>query len=121
MQPAAPPPSPPPDLPKPPGTRDNGATADGRLGKAAGRAHHVPEPEEGSHPMAQTNHPSVPAQPLAAEPADTADSGFRPRLVAPPEPELPDLSAAGEEFGDELPPDRFLDRERSWLAFNERV
>ncbi|OIV36904.1 RNA degradosome polyphosphate kinase [Mangrovactinospora gilvigrisea] len=29
--------------------------------------------------------------------------------------------AEGEEAGEPLPADRFLDRERSWLAFNERV
>nr|WP_225848000.1 RNA degradosome polyphosphate kinase [Streptomyces sp. HPF1205] len=121
MQPAAPAPAPPPDLPESSGTRDNGATADGRLGKAAGRTPHVPEPEEGSNPMAQTNNPSVPAQSLPGEPGEP-DGVFRPRLVAPPaEPDLPDLSKAGEEFGEELPEGRFLDRERSWLAFNERV
>jgi polyphosphate kinase len=41
------------------------------------------------------------------------------------EPDEPDgpagLDAASEEFGEELPQGRFLDRERSWLAFNERV
>ncbi|WP_374204161.1 RNA degradosome polyphosphate kinase [Streptomyces sp. HPF1205] len=71
--------------------------------------------------MAQTNNPSVPAQSLPGEPGEP-DGVFRPRLVAPPaEPDLPDLSKAGEEFGEELPEGRFLDRERSWLAFNERV
>ena len=36
---------------------------------------------------------------------------------------LPDSRALAEfaEFDDELPANRFLDRERSWLAFNERV
>jgi polyphosphate kinase len=121
MQPAAPRPSPPPDLPKSSDTRDNGATAGGRSGMAAGRTYRVPEPEEGSHPMARTNHPDVPVQPAAGEAEQTPDGVFRPRLVAAPESGLPDLSAAGEEFGEELPAGRFLDRERSWLAFNERV
>ncbi|WP_435132614.1 RNA degradosome polyphosphate kinase [Actinacidiphila sp. bgisy144] len=82
--------------------------------------------------MAQTNHPNVPAQ--AAQPApsgtghtangtdfSTPDGTFRPRVVPDLDPEPPSLAAAGEEFGEELPQGRFLDRERSWLAFNERV
>lgn len=38
------------------------------------------------------------------------------------EPDLDaDLDAYDDKDGGELPPGRFLDRERSWLAFNERV
>ncbi|WP_328915136.1 MULTISPECIES: RNA degradosome polyphosphate kinase [unclassified Streptomyces] len=70
--------------------------------------------------MAQTNHPSVPSQPLLG-PGDSTDGTFRPRVVPDLEPEPPGLDAASEEFGEELPQGRFLDRERSWLAFNERV
>ncbi|WP_244501287.1 RNA degradosome polyphosphate kinase [Streptomyces sp. TP-A0874] len=50
-----------------------------------------------------------------------------PGTLAAAAPELdPDLDAdpdayEGDAEGSELPPDRFLDRERSWLAFNERV
>jgi polyphosphate kinase len=123
MQHPAPPPTPPPDLPKPPSARDNGPTAPGRPAQAAGRAFPVPEPEEGSQSMAQTNHPSVPAQPQQSGGAGTTDAfgTFRPRVVPDLEPEGAGLEAASEEFGDELPQGRFLDRERSWLAFNERV
>ena len=32
-----------------------------------------------------------------------------------------DIAAAGEQLGLPEPADRFLDRELSWLAFNERV
>ncbi len=82
--------------------------------------------------MAQTNHPNVPAQAAQAAPSSTGhtangtdfstpDGTFRPRVVPDLDPEPPSLAAAGEEFGEELPQGRFLDRERSWLAFNERV
>ncbi|WP_435177042.1 MULTISPECIES: RNA degradosome polyphosphate kinase [Streptomycetaceae] len=118
-------------MPEPAGTRDNGATAVGRRTGAADVAD-VPEPEEGAQPMAQTNHPNVPAQAAQAAPSSTGhtangtdfstpDGTFRPRVVPDLDPEPPSLAAAGEEFGEELPQGRFLDRERSWLAFNERV
>lgn len=83
----------------------------------------VPEPEEGSRTMAQTNQPSVPAQPPQGSGEGTTDvfGTFRPRVVPDLEPEPPGLDAASEEYGEELPQGRFLDRERSWLAFNERV
>jgi polyphosphate kinase len=85
----------------------------------------VPEPEEGSQIMAQTNHPSVPAQPAQPTAPGDRDSApeaaFRPRVVPDLLPDPPDFEAASEEFGEELPEGRFLDRERSWLAFNERV
>ena len=32
-----------------------------------------------------------------------------------------DASAAGEQYRADLPPDRYLDREQSWLQFNQRV
>ncbi|SEG88813.1 polyphosphate kinase [Actinacidiphila yanglinensis] len=84
--------------------------------------------------MAQTNHPNVPAQVSQAAQAGASSGGptangtfsspdgtFRPRVVPDLDPEPPGLAEAGEEFGEELPQGRFLDRERSWLAFNERV
>ncbi|BBA99166.1 putative polyphosphate kinase [Actinacidiphila reveromycinica] len=82
--------------------------------------------------MAQTNHPNVPAQTAQAAAGNgghasngtafsSPDGTFRPRVVPDLEPEPPGLAEAGEEFGEELPQGRFLDRERSWLAFNERV
>src|SRR5882757_6814912 len=121
MQPAAPSPPSPPDLPKPTGTRDNGATAERRPAGHAGRAFDVQEPEEGSHPMAQTNRPIVPAPPQSPESehvhehererehdrepvlgplygppnesfAETAlDGTFRPRVVPDLDADLPDF------------------------------
>ncbi|WP_314175023.1 RNA degradosome polyphosphate kinase [Streptomyces winkii] len=57
-------------------------------------------------------------------PADRSSGG----TVSDLDPDLdsdPDVFPAdalsGDASEDDLPPDRFLDRERSWLAFNERV
>ena len=105
MQPAARTPSHPPDLPEPTGSRDNGATAGNRLAQAAGPVNDVPDPEEGSHPMAQTNHPSVPVQPqqsLAGGSTSEPSATFRPRVVPDIDPEQPGLEAASEEFGAEF-------------------
>ncbi|WP_127360011.1 RNA degradosome polyphosphate kinase [Actinacidiphila soli] len=63
----------------------------------------------------------------AAAPSDAGDSAvaaYRPRAVPDLTPDLPDVPklevADGDDTG-ELPQGRFLDREQSWLAFNERV
>lgn len=42
-------------------------------------------------------------------------------MAAPPRPALAAVAASTEIAPPELPADRFLDRELSWLAFNERV
>src|SRR5690242_3129656 len=105
MQPGAPHMRKPPDLPEPPSARDNGATAGGRLTGGVGRAYDVPEPEEGSHIMAQTNHPSVPVPPQQGAGEDGAEGvgAFRPRVVPDLEPEGVAPGAASEEFGEALP------------------
>lgn len=70
-----------------------------------------------------------PAQP--AQPSVGSIAARRPHAVAPAMQRAaqqidPDLDADpddydGQEADEELPQGRFLDRERSWLAFNERV
>ncbi|UCM88785.1 RNA degradosome polyphosphate kinase [Streptomyces marincola] len=75
-----------------------------------GRSRTVPPPAE---PSERGEPESVPEAALDAEPE--ADAGA-----------AADTSARGAKggadgAGAELPADRFLDRERSWLAFNERV
>lgn len=66
--------------------------------------------------QAPVSHPQPSVGSLAAH---------RPHTVAAAVSDLePDLDAdldAYEDEGEELPQGRFLDRERSWLAFNERV
>ncbi len=69
--------------------------------------------------------------PPSAQPSVGSIAAHRPHAVAVPVPELePDLDADLDDYeesgaagadGEELPAGRFLDRERSWLAFNERV
>ena len=69
-----------------------------------------------------------------ARPSVGSISAHRPRTVRPPDDSAPglepdidsdvDLYEEGhnpQQAADDLPEDRFLDRERSWLAFNERV
>lgn len=65
-----------------------------------------------------------------AQPSVGSIAAHRPHTVAGGdfEPELPELTAdidadpdEFEDYSAELPQGRFLDRERSWLAFNERV
>jgi polyphosphate kinase len=73
-----------------------------------------------------------PAQPQApAQPSVGSIAAHRPHAVAPAGPALdPDLDSDPDSYepghgpeaeAPDLPPRRFLDRERSWLAFNERV
>ncbi|MFD7922403.1 RNA degradosome polyphosphate kinase [Streptomyces sp. NPDC059740] len=68
------------------------------------------------------------AQNASSQPSVGSIAAHRPHAVVAPVPALePDIDADpdtydGPEPGeDELPGDRFLDREGSWLAFNERV
>ncbi|WP_326600607.1 RNA degradosome polyphosphate kinase [Streptomyces sp. NBC_01803] len=53
-----------------------------------------------------------------AEPSERAEPESAPETAVEPGAEV---SVSGPEAEAELPEDRFLDRERSWLAFNERV
>ena len=82
--------------------------------------------------MSQQPSSEVPVQP-AAQPSIGSLAAHRPHAVASANGGLstaadldPDLDADVDAYepdvdGDELPQGRFLDRERSWLAFNERV
>mgnify|MGYP001297135475 CR=1 FL=1 len=77
-----------------------------------------------THPDARTpapvQHPQPAAEPLGAHrphPVAPSSSGLDPDIDADP-----DVYEESEDTRDSgLPEDRFLDRERSWLAFNERV
>lgn len=82
--------------------------------------------------MSQQPSSEVPVQP--AQPSVGSLAAHRPHAVAGSVPaglstaaDLdPDLDNDPDAYepesdGDELPQGRFLDRERSWLAFNERV
>lgn len=85
--------------------------------------------------MSQQPSSEVPVQP-AAQPSVGTLAAHRPHAVASASSREAGLSTAAdfdpdidadadayepEADGDELPQGRFLDRERSWLAFNERV
>jgi polyphosphate kinase len=72
--------------------------------------------------MASMNFPAEAAAPSDA--GDSAVAAYRPRAVPDLTPDLPDVPKLEVTDGDdtgELPQGRFLDREQSWLAFNERV
>ncbi|PZH07959.1 RNA degradosome polyphosphate kinase [Streptomyces sp. NTH33] len=88
-------------------------------------------------PAAQPHHPSSAAltgglaghSPLQnPQPSVGSIAAHRPHTVAGPVSDLaPDIDADLDGYvespteGEQLPQGRFLDRERSWLAFNERV
>lgn len=87
-----------------------------RLAHAANACHHVAMSEsvDTPAPAPQPADQPTPAQALATGVAalDAAsDETFS----------VPQVTAASCDDGQELPDDRFLDRELSWLAFNERV
>ncbi|MFC4494632.1 RNA degradosome polyphosphate kinase [Streptomyces ovatisporus] len=63
-------------------------------------------------------HPSPAVRPPGPDAGGTVPA-LDPDLDADPDVVPP--SAAPDDQPDDLPPDRFLERERSWLAFNERV
>ncbi|MES9521041.1 RNA degradosome polyphosphate kinase [Streptomyces capoamus] len=133
MQPAVPEPSPPPegpagngavtlpparsDAPVPPVARKNGFM---RQQDTQADAHPSPATAPGSGPAGPSDHPHP-------QPSVGSLAAHRQRAVAAAVSDLePDLDAdldAYEEDRSEgaLPQGRFLDRERSWLAFNERV
>lgn len=76
--------------------------------------------------MSQSNAQADPVQ--HAQPTVGSITGHRPHTVSAAVSDLePDIDAdldgyEEEEYdGEKLPQGRFLDRERSWLAFNERV
>ncbi|WP_319949565.1 RNA degradosome polyphosphate kinase [Streptomyces halobius] len=82
-------------------------------------------------PVAKPENARAEAAGPAAQPSVGSIAAHRPHAVGVPLPELePDLDADLDSYeehgvpganGVELPRGRFLDRERSWLGFNERV
>lgn len=81
----------------------------------------------GIAPTRNNEYMNTPQVPVHAQPSVGSIAAHRPHTVAAAVSDLePDIDAdldAYEEDGEgaELPQGRFLDRERSWLAFNERV
>ncbi|MFE1956029.1 MULTISPECIES: RNA degradosome polyphosphate kinase [Streptomyces] len=78
--------------------------------------------QDQSSPKAQPSVGSLAAHrphPVAAGDFDAKLAGIVADIDADPDDYEEDYS--GRADGDELPQGRFLDRERSWLAFNERV
>lgn len=107
-----------PDAPGTPGTRKN---------KDMNQ-----QPSAQAQVQPETSTPKPPkAAPPSAQPSVGSIAAHRPQAVRGTVPGLePDLDADPDAYedrgvvgvdGEELPGDRFLDRERSWLAFNERV
>ncbi|MFR9722624.1 RNA degradosome polyphosphate kinase [Streptomyces sp. MS19] len=92
--------------------------------RPAARAPGARPPADGAvHPVHLSDVPRWPGR--RENGRMTKGATVRPDTPALPQPVSPDgrtaspASSGGD--GGELPPDRFLDRERSWLAFNERV
>ncbi|EST39357.1 polyphosphate kinase, partial [Streptomycetaceae bacterium MP113-05] len=100
-------------------------------GAAAGRSDTAEVPLTGASARPSASRPSAPAP----QPSLGSLAAHRPHAVAPGghalDPDLdPDLDSDPDSYepghgpdtvAPDLPADRFLDRERSWLAFNERV
>lgn len=123
-------------MPSPRNGRNPGRTRPDRAVHAISSSSDAP-PERSARnngPMSQQPSSEVPVQP-AAQPSVGALAAHRPHAVAPSGAGTalstaadfdPDIDADADAYepevdGDELPQGRFLDRERSWLAFNERV
>ncbi|UQA93828.1 RNA degradosome polyphosphate kinase [Streptomyces halobius] len=114
--------SPPPDAPGTPGARKNGFMNQQSSAQAQDRP---------GTPVAKPENARAEAAGPAAQPSVGSIAAHRPHAVGVPLPELePDLDADLDSYeehgvpganGVELPRGRFLDRERSWLGFNERV
>lgn len=89
-----------------------------------------PSAQAQAQPEVPTPQPPRAAAP-SAQPSVGSIAAHRPQAVRGTVPGLePDLDADPDAYedegvvgadGEELPSGRFLDRERSWLAFNERV
>ncbi|QNS05049.1 RNA degradosome polyphosphate kinase [Streptomyces xanthii] len=112
MQPPAPVPDPPTES-----NALNGASA-----RKNGRMSQPNAAQDQSSPKAQPSVGSLAAHrphPVAAGDFDAKLAGIVADIDADPDDYEEDYS--GRADGDELPQGRFLDRERSWLAFNERV
>jgi len=74
--------------------------------------------EPASRAASPVSYPSSPAGPADRTAGGTVPD-LGPDLDSDPDVGPPLTAADGQQ--DDLPADRFLDRERSWLAFNERV
>lgn len=79
-----------------------------------------------SSPLVTAAQPAQPAQPSVGSIAARRPHAVAPAMQRAAQQIDPDLDADaddydGQEADEELPQGRFLDRERSWLAFNERV
>lgn len=116
-----------------PGSDEPGSSAPGVPGarKNEGMNQH-PRPQAQGRPETQSPKPSPSeAAGPSAQPSVGSIAAHRPNAVRGTLPELePEMDADLDGYvetgvpgadGQELPTGRFLDRERSWLAFNERV
>ncbi|MFK0030337.1 RNA degradosome polyphosphate kinase [Streptomyces xinghaiensis] len=114
---------PPSGEPVPTASRNNGDMNDSSAQESARTTAATPAP-------AATDDPGPAAEPQARpQPSVGSIAAHRPTAVVPAaasdlDPDLdgdPDTWEEDDEAAAELPQGRFLDRERSWLAFNERV
>lgn len=125
-----------PAVPTPRNGRNPGRTRSDRAVHAISPASDAPPERSARNNGLMSQQPSseVPVQ-HAAQPSVGSLAAHRPHAVAPSARGAalstaadfdPDIDADADAYepdkdGDELPQGRFLDRERSWLAFNERV
>lgn len=120
-----------PAVPEPPPPREEpGLPAPRRLRRPAAEAAAAPTGAPARKTSARNNgrmtQPDAKAPMKHAQPSVGSIAAHRPHAIAATTSDLePDLDSDLDHFEDaddtELPLGRFLDRERSWLAFNERV